>query len=435
MEASTEYKREMNRNYMVVRSEPGMNDIYTTRMLSGNKIPGLLGFQEKWLDGTSLFYYDITSKQPLSLLTERRKMKADEIRTLISDLILVLRQMERFLLDEQRICLEPDYIYIEPETFHGSFCMIPGHSSEFTREFLDFAQYILNHVDHSDGAAVVLAFAVFRESRKENFGVEDIERCMEMGIRPAEIMEVPIKKAEEVSIEEVQIPDKQQYEYPVVQHEIDQGRSKPLFLCMAVVGGMIIIPIICVALFGLRQLLQWKWILLALEIMAATVGMAAYYFLRSGGSDSVESGEIAEFELEELVWEMAEEEEKGREEQVPDLSENEPEDTMQTVLLISQSEIQAKRKLYSLTDGKEIPIAYFPFLIGKNRGLVDFCLNEPGVSRLHAKIERDDTGFFITDLNSTNGTKVNGSLLEANEQRQLRIGDELSFAGILFRFQ
>lgn len=420
---------------MVVRSEPGMNDIYTTRMLSGNKIPGLLGFQEKWLDGTSLFYYDITSKQPLSRLTERRKMKGDEIRTLISDLILVLRQMERYLLDEQRICLKPDYIYIDPETFHGSFCMIPGHSSEFTREFLDFAQYILDHVDHSDGDAVVLAFAVFRESRKENFGVEDIERCMEVRIRPAEIMEVPIQNAEEVSIEEVQIPDKEEYEYPVLQHEINQKRSKSIVFCIAVVGGMLVIPIICVAVFGLRQLLLWKWIILALEIMVATVGMAAYYFLRSGGSDRVESGEIAEFELEELVWEMAEEEEKKREEQVTNSLENEPEDTMQTVLLISQSEIQAKRKLYSLADGKEIPIIYFPFLIGKNRGLVDLCLNEPGVSRLHAKIERDDTGFFITDLNSTNGTKVNGSLLEANEQRQLRIGDELSFAGILFRFQ
>lgn len=420
---------------MVIRSEAGMSDVYTTRMISGNKIPGLLGFQEKWLDGTSLFYYDITSKQPLSRLTERRKMKANEIRTLISDLILILRQMERYLLDEQRICLKPDYIYIDPETFHGSFCMIPGYSSEFTRGFLDFAQYILDHVDHSDGDAVVLAFAVFRECRKENFGVEDIERCMEMGMRPTEIMEVPIQKAEEISIEEVQIPDKQQYEYPLVAYERDQGRLKLLVLCMAVVGGMIIIPIICVALFGLRQLLQWKWIILALEIMVATVGMAAYYFLRDGASDRGESGETAEFELEELVWELAEEEEKERVEQVPTLTENEPEDTMQTVLLISQSEIQAKRKLYSLTDGKEIPIGYFPFLIGKNRGLVDFCLNESGVSRLHAKIERDDTGFFITDLNSTNGTKVNGSLLEANEQRQLRIGDELSFAGILFRFQ
>ncbi len=420
---------------MVVRSEPGMNDIYTTRMLSGNKIPGLLRFQEKWLDGTSLFYYDITSKQPLSRMTERRKMKADEIRTLISDLILVLRQMERYLLDEQRICLKPDYIYIDPETFHGSFCMIPGHSSEFTREFLDFAQYILDHVDHSDGDAVVLAFAVFRESRKENFGVEDIERCMEVRIRPAEIMEVPIQKTDEISIEEVQIPDKKEYEYPVVQHEMNQERSKPIVFCIAVVGGMLVIPIICVAVFGLRQLLQWKWIIFALEIMVATVGMAAYYFLRSGGSDRVESGEIAEFELEELVWEMAEEEEKGRVEQVSTLTENETEDTMQTVLLISQSEIQAKRKLHSLADGKEIPIGYFPFLIGKNKGLVDLCLNEPGVSRLHAKIERDDTGFFITDLNSTNGTKVNGLLLEANEQRQLRIGDELSFSGILFRFQ
>ena len=92
-----EYKREMNRNYMVIRSETGWNDTYTIRMISGNKIPGLLGFQEKWLDGSTMFYYDITSRQPLNRLTEHKKMAGTEIRILISDLILVLRQMERYL--------------------------------------------------------------------------------------------------------------------------------------------------------------------------------------------------------------------------------------------------------------------------------------------------------------------------------------------------
>ena len=66
---------------------------------------------------------------------------------------------------------------------------------------------------------------------------------------------------------------------------------------------------------------------------------------------------------------------------------------------------------------------------------MDVCLNEPGVSRLHAKLEREGTEYYITDLNSTNGTKINGSLLEANERKQIQIGDELDFAGILFRFQ
>lgn len=34
-------------------------------------------------------------------------------------------------------------------------------------------------MDHRDGEAVVLAFAIFRESRKENFGLEEIGKCLE----------------------------------------------------------------------------------------------------------------------------------------------------------------------------------------------------------------------------------------------------------------
>ena len=95
---------------MVIRSDAEWSDMYTLRMISGNKIPGLLEFQEKWLDGTPMYYDDITSKQPLSRLAERRKITGPELRTLISDFIVVLKQMERFLLDEQRICLNPECI-------------------------------------------------------------------------------------------------------------------------------------------------------------------------------------------------------------------------------------------------------------------------------------------------------------------------------------
>ena len=41
-------------------------------------------------------------------------------------------------------------------------------------------------------------------------------------------------------------------------------------------------------------------------------------------------------------------------------------------------------------------------------------LSDQSVSRLHARISRDGNRFFITDLNSTNGTFRNGMRLEPN---------------------
>lgn len=420
---------------MVICPEMGWSDTYTLRMISGNEIPGLLVFQEKWLDGTSMYYYDITSKQPLSRLVERRKMAEAELRTLISDFILVLRQMERFLLDEQQICLNPECIFIDPETCRGSFCLIPGYRSDFSKTFFEFAQYVLDHVDHSDGEAVILAFSIFRESRKENFGVEEIERCLGMKHKIEGGKESP-KQTYEIALKETeQKVNDQEYEFQILQEESkdETGKRRVLFAVLAV--GMIVVPLCGIFIFGIHAMICWKWIVLIYEMLVAAIGIAVFYFIYVGKDHEMQAEITDEFGLEELIWDPEKEIERKQEIQTENHSKTEPEYDLQTTLLISQSELIQKRRLVSLMDRKEILVDYFPFLIGKNKGLVDMCLNEPSVSRLHAKLEREGTEYYITDLNSTNGTKINGALLGANERKQIQIGDELDFAGILFRFQ
>ena len=420
---------------MVIRSEMGWSDTYTLRMISGNKIPGLLGFQEKWLDGTPMYYYDITSKQPLSRLTERRKITGSELRTLISDFILVLKQMERFLLDEQRICLNPECIYIDPETCHGSFFLIPGYHSDFSKSFFELAQYVLDHVDHGDGDAVILAFSMFRESRKDNFGIEDIERCLGVEHMIEEVTESPKQTYEIALVEEDQKMFDHEYDFQMLQEEQNVGNGKGIVFAVVMAVGMVIIPLCGVFILGIHVLIRWKWVVLAYEILFAVLGIAVYYFLDVGNDRELHTEITDEYGLGELVREIDKEVKGTQEVQVENHSKTEPEYDLQTTLLISQSELAQKRRLISPSDKGEISVEYFPFLVGKNKGLVDMCLNEPSVSRLHAKLEREGAEYYITDLNSTNGTKINGVLLGANERKQIQIGDELDFAGILFRFQ
>lgn len=53
----------------------------------------------------------------------------------------------------------------------------------------------------------------------------------------------------------------------------------------------------------------------------------------------------------------------------------------------------------------------------------DIRLNDERVSRFHAKIQEDDGRLILTDLDSTNGTRVNG---RAVQMRVLRVGDLVS---------
>ena len=62
----------------------------------------------------------------------------------------------------------------------------------------------------------------------------------------------------------------------------------------------------------------------------------------------------------------------------------------------------------------------------------DIVLELGAVSRRHALVDRTEGAFFVEDLQSRNGTYVNGSL--ATGRRRLRHGDELRICETLFRF-
>lgn len=53
-----------------------------------------------------------------------------------------------------------------------------------------------------------------------------------------------------------------------------------------------------------------------------------------------------------------------------------------------------------------------------------------GVSRRHAEIVYEDGALYITDLESTNGTRINGFELAPGKRYRLRDGDELEFGRI-----
>lgn len=57
--------------------------------------------------------------------------------------------------------------------------------------------------------------------------------------------------------------------------------------------------------------------------------------------------------------------------------------------------------------------------------LAPFGADEKGVSRQHARLLREERALYLLDLNSTNGTRLNGELVPAGVERRLHDGDEL----------
>ena len=74
------------------------------------------------------------------------------------------------------------------------------------------------------------------------------------------------------------------------------------------------------------------------------------------------------------------------------------------------------------------------YLIGNQKEEVDGWIRSKTVSRVHARVTRDGDDYYIEDLNSTNGTYLNGEILNYKECVCLRKNDIVRFAEESYRF-
>lgn len=73
-------------------------------------------------------------------------------------------------------------------------------------------------------------------------------------------------------------------------------------------------------------------------------------------------------------------------------------------------------------------------IIGKLETACDAVISLPTVSRVHGKIRKRGEEYYLTDLNSRNGTSVNGRILKGDEEYQLQNEDEVDFAQARYVF-
>ena len=69
------------------------------------------------------------------------------------------------------------------------------------------------------------------------------------------------------------------------------------------------------------------------------------------------------------------------------------------------------------------------FFLGKNKQQANGIINARGISRLHARIIREEDTYYIEDLNSTNGTYLNEAPLEYHQKMELCKDDHIRFGG------
>ncbi len=433
------YRREMKHNYLIIEPDEAGYDSYEVYMMAANGIEGLLRFHIKQIDNRKYYYYEITSKQPLNRVLEYHSLGDKELKRLIGGIEQILGRLAAYLLQEKQILLEPEYIYIEPEHFSVFLCLVPGRQGVFPEEMTGLLRYLLGKVNHQDKECVVMAYGLYQESLKENYGLKDLldiigkNNAHESGddeiIQTADnhefnkdhdsLLSNSLKK-ETDQVDTVNDENKEVWDFIKI--------GKGVITSIAVMIVVTTVIWLCFGTAGIRKF--WFSGVLAGMICMITVLISAVRESRLQKERNHKEPDSLHQKEESYEWQMIFEE--GIKDKVP---ETEEEEILQTVLLTDTTAEQDVRYLRAAgAETEDIAVSYVPFLIGKQEGLVDYVLDKDTVSRIHARIDREGEEYRISDLNSTNGTSVNGRLLETNETLVLKTGDEVFIANYAFVF-
>ena len=80
--------------------------------------------------------------------------------------------------------------------------------------------------------------------------------------------------------------------------------------------------------------------------------------------------------------------------------------------------------------GQALPVPYGDFTVGRSESS-DIQVDHPSISRRHAKLSHTETGVFIEDLGSANGTAAHGAFVTGRVQ--LQIGQVIHLGTVPFR--
>lgn len=175
---------------------------YQMRMLTENKIGGILPVKGRGVNGNSFYDYDVSGKISVKAMHERSKINSDDIKKFLLQLRDTLARIENYLLNKDCIVLKPEYIFYENEKYY--FCYYPLAKTNFWKEFHVLTEYFVKQADYEDKECVRMTFLLHKETMEENYSLDKlIENCL---------------REEEVSVPKIT--------YDTVEHDWIAGQEK-----------------------------------------------------------------------------------------------------------------------------------------------------------------------------------------------------------------
>lgn len=434
------YEHENGCNYLTVPAENKNTDSYELKMLTKNKISGLLDVNLKNINNKTYFYYNITSKRQLTKLYELRKIHWEDIETICRSIEQIAAIINDYMLDIDSVLFLPEYMYIDIGKNEINYVYVPHNSYSCAEMLKELFEYILEHYEHGkEKDNLIKVYGIYQKVLDENYSICHFSKL---------IQEESIKEKDSdngIIIEE--IPKEEiisEEEQPAKAYKINAVK-------LTAVGIIVLMIIAAIALFfpekslvpmsvpicmvillagstALVQIMKYKKRLENTGIVMETVRQKAYILEDAKCYEEEEKPHYSEDKVEKNVR----------------IEEEPQKEVGNTVLLsdyLNQKKIPSELKFIcqnadSLSIcAEDIRISEFPCVIGSLSEYCNIIIQNELISRMHICIYREENEYYIEDMNSTNGTFLNDRQILPQQRYSLEDGDVLRLANIVYKVE
>ncbi|HOJ80335.1 MAG TPA: DUF6382 domain-containing protein [Clostridiales bacterium] len=485
------YESDAASSFLVIRCAGNIIG-YQAGMFENNDIEYVIPMEIVKKEDANYFYYNITSRIPLSIYLKRNKLSREAFLRLILNITACISNSAGYLLYPSNFLMKPEFIYIDPGTLDVMTVYIPAefrHDDAGSLQTL-VSELLMQHINEEGFSSGNLVQRILSEVKSETFSIRGLitlvnELLYSPDIRekqkPPYEPEICIKMAEE---------NREKYKKEEKKEAMENIRKKKpspavviavllqlamgiaIYMCRGIIAGTgndatvnyiaVALIILAIEVLIFRKLQAMK--LFSIRDIVSTrpdkdgepdaipgEAMAQNAFIQTTGhmrkspadcetdsrKNAIAEKAAARNDISIPQGESAEEirtDLKAKDAALP------PESgvtcfSQKTESLEMQNESEfVLINMNGQPGEKNIVIDRDEFIVGRLAGHVDHILYSNAVGKLHAVLIRRNGCCYVKDLNSMNGTYINGKRIECNKEMLLKNNDILRLANCEFIF-
>ena len=385
---------------------------FDEKMMLKHKLAGMLPVEKCFFNNQGQYWYNITGMQSLDTYCNVHEVPFSMIEKLMIGICDEVELLEWNLMAPESLLFDPEYIFLSNSNQEFLFMIYPGTKGDAIAQLRQLMEFLLTRINHKDETEVQKAYGFYETLLNGTNSVAEIRSSIIRSREEALRAEVEFEEAQKRSAAG---SDKSGFRWKTKPPAEEKSGKPEKGGAPGKANGQ--------EKRSPEQMLEdWKeairmrmaeWLA---EIRERLFGS------RARKERKKQEAKVYQVQPEEYDYYEAKREESRQKEVFP------------TVCIGAGSIRPEGILLYEGAEGfRDIILGNGETKIGQGEQM-QARIEKETISHMHAKITNEVDGFYLEDLNSTNGTYLNDKLLSYKEKRLLKGNDLIRFADVKYRF-